>query len=103
MPSTRPKPSSTPFHESIRTAIIVGVIIGVLGLLILTYHLYQQRLRQTVKTGTWFGSIPDTCLLQREKKERDDFEKGLEKGVIPKPLPVYRAKPMKELGDDVKE
>jgi hypothetical protein len=42
-------------------------------------------------------------LLQREKKERDDFEKGLERGVIPKPLPVYRAKPMKELGDDVKE
>jgi hypothetical protein len=38
-----------------------------------------------------------------KKKERDDFEKGLERGMIPKPLPVYRAKPMKELGDDVKE
>jgi hypothetical protein len=90
MPSIRPKPSSTPSNESISTAIIVSVLVGVLGLLIHTYVLYQQRLRQTIKTETWPGPVSD----RRETRKRIEEEEGLETGVIEEPLPVYQAKPM---------
>jgi H+/gluconate symporter-like permease len=95
MPSTRPNRTQKPTHESIRTAIIVGLIIGVIGLLILAYLSYQRRLRRNVKEGTRPGTIAHMAQLRGERGERD-VEKGLEVGVVQEPLPVYRKEPMED-------
>jgi hypothetical protein len=95
MPSTRPNRTQTPTHESIRTAIIVILIIGVLGLLILAYLSHQRRLRRNVKEGTRPGTIAHLAQLGAERRE-GDVEKGLEVGVVQEPLPVYQKEPMKD-------
>jgi hypothetical protein len=91
MPSTRPQPTQTPTKESIRTAIIVGLIISLLGVIVLTYVLHQRRLRRNVKAGTVVGT-PKVGRLEegiRTRRMIPDEGKGLEVGVVQEPLPVY--------------
>jgi hypothetical protein len=96
MPSTRPHSPNKPSRESIRTAIIVGVTISVLGLLILTYLFYQRRLRRGVKAGAKIGSREGILVLGGRERRENDVEKGLETGVIQEPLPVYHREPMRD-------
>ncbi|KAH7071407.1 hypothetical protein BKA63DRAFT_568542 [Paraphoma chrysanthemicola] len=95
MPSTRPRPSDGPSHkmsaESVRTGIIVGVVIGVLALLILAYVLYSRRRNRGVKVGTMTGSRQSKFCEARGREEKE-----LEIGVIQEPLPVYQKEPLKD-------
>ena len=90
MPSTRPRPSREPTKESIRTAVIVGLVIGLLGFIVLSSLLYQRRLRRNIKAGTIIGKWG----VERQERGgkttwKADVEKGLEVGIIQEPLPVY--------------
>jgi hypothetical protein len=96
MPSTRSKTPNKPSSENIRTAIIVGVIISLFGLLILTYLFYQQRLRRGVKAGAKIGSRESVLVHGGSGRRGNDGEKGLETGVIQEPLPMYQREPMKD-------
>jgi len=91
MPTTRPRPTQAPSEESIRTAIIVGLIISLLGVIVLTYLLYQRRLRRNVKAGKLIGKreVGESEWQNRARRMINDEQKGLEVGVVREPLPVY--------------
>lgn len=91
MPTTRPRPTQAPSKESIRTAIIVGLIISLLGVIVLTYLLYQRRLRRNVKAGKVIGKreVGGAEWQNRARRMINDEQKGLEVGVVREPLPVY--------------
>jgi len=91
MPTTRPRPTQTPSKESIRTAIIVGLIISLLGVIVLTYLLYQRRLRRDVKAGKVIGKreVGGSEWQGRARRRINDEQEGLEVGVVREPLPVY--------------
>jgi len=91
MSTTRPRPTQTPSKESIRTAIIVGLIISLLGVIVLTYLLYQRRLRRNVKAGKAIGKreVGGWEWENRARRRINDEQKGLEVGVVRDPLPVY--------------
>lgn len=77
--------------ESIRTAIIVSVVIGVLAIVALVGVLWNRRVRRSAKAGRRLDSrLHDVGMRDR----RDD--KDMETGVIQEPLPVYHTEPMED-------
>ncbi|KAF2851867.1 hypothetical protein T440DRAFT_46234 [Plenodomus tracheiphilus IPT5] len=102
MPTTRPRPTNTPTpsRESLRTAIIVSVVIGTLAVCVLVCMLWSRRVRRSAKIGTRQGGcgsdMQNEGRIQRRQREVED--KNLEVGVVREPLPVYR----REVGWDEK-
>jgi H+/gluconate symporter-like permease len=86
MPSTGPRPTQKPTKESIRTAIIVGLVISLLGVILLAYVIYQRRLRRHVKAGAVIGRWTGGRMTRRTRRHE---ERAMEIGVIREPLPVY--------------
>jgi hypothetical protein len=88
MPSTYSNPE-TRHNSSVsangkRTAIIVVLVVGVLGMLVIAHVLWKRRVNRGVRTGN----------VQNGGRERRVNDKDVEVGVIREPLPVYR----KEMG-----
>lgn len=98
MPSTRPRPSDRPYNkmskESVRTAIIVGVIVGVLSIICFVIFLWTRRMKQNAKAGTRNKESSGGHLEPNQPLQRQD--KDLEIGVIQEPLPVYQTEPMED-------
>lgn len=74
--------------ESIRTAIIVSSVIGVLAILALTCLYWSRRIKRSAKAGM---RIENSSLAVSGA-----VDKHLEVGVIQEPLPVYKKEPMKD-------
>ncbi|KAF2022744.1 hypothetical protein EK21DRAFT_119441 [Setomelanomma holmii] len=92
MPSTRPRPFDRPSRgtsaESIRTGIIVSVVVGALAVIVLANILWSRRAQRGVMRGMNVGARHN---VNQEPSGTQDKE--LEIGIIVEPLPVYRKEP----------
>ncbi|KAJ4993531.1 hypothetical protein SVAN01_01079 [Stagonosporopsis vannaccii] len=95
MPTTQPQPSGSawrqPKSSSKHTAIVVGVLIGVLGIVAVTLLLWDQSRKRGVKKGFRTKNLSTSLPAQMPSWQTKDSE--LETGVIHEPLPVYQKKP----------
>ena len=92
MPATQPQRSTEswrrPTSSSTRTAIIVGVLIGVLGIIAVILILWDRKRRRGAKKGYQTNSLLTTSSSASLSKQTKDSQ--LETGVIHEPLPVYQ-------------
>jgi hypothetical protein len=71
-----------------RAAIIVGVLIGVLGIIVMTLILWDRKRRRGAKKGYQTSSLPTASSSKSLGQRTKDSQ--LETGVIHEPLPVYQ-------------
>lgn len=78
-----------------RTAIIVGVVIGVLAMLALVNILWNRWMKRSAKAGTQTGSR--SSAVDSEANNTSQVEdKQLEIGVVQEAPPVYKKEPMED-------
>ena len=85
---------SRPTNNSLRAAIIVGVLIGVLGIAAIVMFLWERIRKRGVKRG--FRTNNQMATPRAQTPPYHDKDSSLELGVVHEPLPVYK----KHAGED---